>query len=316
MATLVAPPQHSPVEDAEALYKACKGWGTDEKGIISILGHRTAEQRQQIRIAYQDLHQEDLVKRLESELSGDFEKAVYRWILEPADRDAVLAHVAIKKLSPDYHVIIEIACVRSPEELLAVRRAYQARYKRSLEEDVAAHTTGDFRKLLVALVSAFRYAGGEINERLAKSEADILHDAIKDKALNHDEIIRILSTRSKAQLMATFNRYRDEHNTSITKNLFGEGDQNNEFPAALRTTIRCINNSNKYFEKVIRNAIKRLGTDEDALTRVIITRAEKDLKEIKEIYYNRNSVSLDHVVAKDTSGDYKAFLLTLLGKED
>lgn len=68
--------------------------------------------------------------------------------------------------------------------------------------------------------------------------------------------------------------------------------------------------------KVIRNAIKRLGTDEDALTRVIITRAEKDLKEIKEVYYNRNSVSLDHAVAKDTSGDYKAFLLTLLGKED
>jgi hypothetical protein len=49
---------------------------------------------------------------------------------------------------------------------------------------------------------------------------------------------------------------------------------------------------------------------------VIVTRAEKDLNDIKEIYYKRNSVPLDQAVANDTSGDYKAFLLALLGKEE
>ncbi|KHG14512.1 Annexin-like protein RJ4 [Gossypium arboreum] len=303
MATIDVPEQVSVLADAEALRKACKGWGTDEKAIISVLGHRNAVQRKQIRLAYEDLYQEDLIKRLESELSGDFEKAVYRWILDPADRDAVLANVAIKKLSPDHHVIVEISCTRSPEELLAVRRAYQARYKHSLEED-----------LLVSLVSAFRYDGEEINTRVANSEAKILHEAVKDKEFNHEEIIRILSTRSKMQLMATFNRYRDDHGTTITKNL--EGDSGDEFLKTLRATIRCLNDPKKYFEKVLRNSIRRVGTDEDALTRVIVTRAEKDLKDIKELYYKRNSVSLDQAVAKDTSGDYKALLLTLLGKED
>ncbi|TYI07295.1 hypothetical protein ES332_A10G218500v1 [Gossypium tomentosum] len=314
MATLIAPEHTSAVEDAEKLQKACKGWGTDEKAIISVLGHRNAVQRKQIRLAYEDLYQEDLIKRLESELSGDFEKAVYRWVLDPADRDAVLANVAIKKLSPDHHVIVEISCTRSPEELLAVRRAYQTRYKHSLEEDVAAHTKGDTRKLLVSLVSAFRYDGEEINTRVANSEAKNLHEAVKDKEFNHEEIIRILSTRSKMQLMATFNRYRDDHGTTITKNL--EGDSGDEFLKTLRATIRCLNDPKKYFEKVLRNSIRRVGTDEDALTRVIVTRAEKDLKDIKELYYKRNSVSLDQAVAKDTSGDYKALLLTLLGKED
>ncbi|EOY19935.1 hypothetical protein QUC31_005893 [Theobroma cacao] len=314
MATLIAPDHPSAVEDAEALQKACKGWGTDEKAIISVLGHRNAAQRKQIRLAYEELYQEDLIKRLESELSGDFEKAVYRWVLDPADRDAVLANVAIKKISPDHHVVIEISCTRSPEELLAVRRAYQARYKHSLEEDVAAHTKGDIRKLLVALVSAFRYDGEEINTRLANSEANILHDAIKDKAFNHEEVVRILSTRSKMQLMATFNRYRDDQGTTITKKLLGESGD--EFLVALRTAVRCFNDPKKYFEKVLRNSIKGIGTDEDALTRVIVTRAEKDLKEIKDLYHKRNSMPLEQVVAKDTSGDYKAFLLTLLGKED
>ena len=52
------------------------------------------------------------------------------------------------------------------------------------------------------------------------------------------------------------------------------------------------------------------------MTRVIVSRAEKDLKHIKEVYYKKNSVSLEDAVAKETSGDYKEFLLTLLGKED
>lgn len=86
---------------------------------------------------------------------------MHQWIFEPADRDALLANEAIRKAVPDYHAIIEIACVRSPEELFAVRQAYQVRYKRSLEEDVAAHTTGDFRKARnLTLIYHFKFLTG------------------------------------------------------------------------------------------------------------------------------------------------------------
>ncbi|CAK9140267.1 unnamed protein product [Ilex paraguariensis] len=315
MATLIAPEHASPVEDAEALRKAFQGWGTDEKAVISILGHRTATQRQLIRHAYEEIYKEDLIKRLESELSGDFEKAVYRWILDPTDRDAVLLNVAIKHSPiPDYRVIVEISCIRSPEEFLAVKRAYQIRYKRSIEEDLASHTKGDIRKLLFALVSTFRYDGNEINARLANSEADVLRNAIKEREFNHEEIIRIVSTRSKLQLLATLNHYKDDYETSITKHLV-DGPAN-DYLVALRTAIRCFNDPQKYYEKVIRNALNKPGTDEDALTRVIVTTAEKDLEVIKELYYKRNTVSLHKAVGKHTSGDYKAFLRALLGKED
>ncbi|KAK9273421.1 hypothetical protein L1049_018231 [Liquidambar formosana] len=243
MATLIAPDNPSPVEDAEMIKKACQGWGTDEKAIISILGHRTATQRKLIMLAYEEIYQEDLIKQLQSELSGDLETAICHWVLDPADRDAVLANTALKKTIPDYRVIVEIACIRSPSDLLAVKRAYSYRYKHSLEEDVASHTTGDIRKSL-------------------------------------------------------------------------SGDRADEFLVALRLAIRCIKKPRKYFEKVLRHAINKVGTDEDALTRVIITRAEKDLKEIKELYFKRNNISLDDAVAGDTSGDYKAFLLALLGSEE
>ena len=71
---------------------------------------------------------------------------------------------------------------------------------------------------MVALVSKYRYDGNEVNATLAKTEADVLHDYLKDtNAKNYEEVIRILSTRSKPQLVATFNRYRDDHCTSLTK---------------------------------------------------------------------------------------------------
>jgi hypothetical protein len=49
------------------------GWGTDEGALISILGHRNANQRKLIGLAYEEIYQEDLIQQLKSELSGDFE---------------------------------------------------------------------------------------------------------------------------------------------------------------------------------------------------------------------------------------------------
>ena len=49
------------------------GLGTDEKTIVSVLGHRSASQRIQIRQAYYETYGEDLFKSLDKEISGDFE---------------------------------------------------------------------------------------------------------------------------------------------------------------------------------------------------------------------------------------------------
>lgn len=75
----------------------------------------------------------------------------------------------------------------------------------------------DIEQLLVGLVTSFRYVGDEINPKLAQNEAEILHDAVKEKKSSYEEAIRVLTTRSKTQLVATFNRYREIHGGSISK---------------------------------------------------------------------------------------------------
>jgi hypothetical protein len=69
----------------------------------------------------------------------------------------------------------------------------------------------------VPLVSVYRYDGPEVNTSLAHSEAKILHEKIHKKAYSDEEIIRILTTRSKAQLLATFNRYNDQFSHPINR---------------------------------------------------------------------------------------------------
>ena len=65
--------------------------------------------------------------------------------------------------------------------------------------------------------------------------------------------------------------------------------------------------------QVVRDSIEGFGTDEDSLTRGIVTRAEIDLMKARGEYYNMYNTSMDNAIIGDVSGDYKDFLLTLLG---
>lgn len=145
---------------------------------------------------------------------------MHLWTIDPIERDILLATEAINKKKNNiagHYVIMEIACTRTSHELFLVRQSYMSRFSTTLEEDVAHRSTGDFRKFLVPLVTAYRYEGPEINMTLAKSEAKTLHEKISSKAYNHDEFIRILTTRSKPQINATLNQYKDQFGKSINK---------------------------------------------------------------------------------------------------
>ena len=53
--------------------------------------------------------------------------------------------------------------------------------------------------------------------RLARSEAKLLHEKVSEKAFSDDDFIRILTTRSKAQLGATLNHYNNGYGNAINK---------------------------------------------------------------------------------------------------
>jgi hypothetical protein len=63
---------------------------------------------------------------------------------------------------------------------------------------------------LVALVSAYRYEGSKLRDDAAKSEAKTLFNVIiNGKPIEDDEVIRILTTRSKPHLQAIYKHYKE-----------------------------------------------------------------------------------------------------------
>ncbi|CAN6874047.1 unnamed protein product [Brassica oleracea] len=96
-----------PEEDSEQLRKAFKGWGTNEGMIISILAHRNAAQRSLIRAVYAANYNKNLLNELDKELSGDFERAVMLWTLEPVERDAYLAKESTKMFIKNNWVLLK-----------------------------------------------------------------------------------------------------------------------------------------------------------------------------------------------------------------
>ncbi|CAF5119284.1 unnamed protein product, partial [Rotaria magnacalcarata] len=103
--TMTAAKNFDAIRDADALRKAMKGAGTDEKTIISILGNRDTNQRLEIKAAFKNKHNRDLVADLKSETSGNFSKLLEKLLLDPVELDCSELKQAVKGVGTNEEAI-------------------------------------------------------------------------------------------------------------------------------------------------------------------------------------------------------------------
>lgn len=312
MATLVVPPiLSSPRDDAMNLYKAFKGIGCDPTTIINILAHRDASQRALIESEYRATYSEDLRKRLSKELGGNLKKAMLLWLPDPARRDAIVLREAFDT-NLDIKAATEILCSRTPSQLLHLKHLYITLFGVYLEHDIQTHTSGDHEKLLLAYVSIPRSEGPEFDKLLVDQDARALYKAGEKRWGTDETTFRsMFSERSRAHLAAVSSTYKIMYGNTLRKAIKKETSGN--FKDALDTILQCAENPGKYFAKIIRKATKGLGTDDKTLIRVIVTRTEMDMHYIKVEYQKKYCKTLNDAVHLETSGNYRTFLLSLLG---
>ncbi|XP_047395241.1 annexin A13 [Sciurus carolinensis] len=297
--------------DTRKLYKACKGMGTDEATIIEILSSRTSDQRQQIKQKYREKYGKDLEEVLKSELSGNFEKTALALLDRPSEYDARRLQKAMKGVGTDEDVLIEILCTRTNKEISAIKEAYQRLFDRSLESDVKGDTSGNLKKILVSLLQANRDEGDDVDKDLAGQDAKDLYDAGEGR-WGTDELAfnEVLAQRSYKQLRATFQAYQILIGKDIEESI--EEETSGDLQKAYLTLVRCARDREGYFAGRLYKSMKGVGTDEEALISVIVTRAEVDLQGIKAKFQEKYQKSLSDMVRSDTSGDFQKLLLALL----
>uniref|UniRef100_A0A8C4HP76 Annexin n=1 Tax=Dicentrarchus labrax TaxID=13489 RepID=A0A8C4HP76_DICLA len=300
-----------PAADAQALRKAMKGFGTDEDAIIDIVAQRSNAQRQEIRQTFKSLLGRDLMKDLKSELSKNLERLIIGLMLSPAEFDAKMMRKAMEGAGTDEHALIEILVTRSNEEIHAMNAAYQAGYKKSLEEAIQSETSGHFCRILVSLVQGAREEGPADLER-ANADAQELADACNAESDDMEmKFMSILCTRSFPHLRKVFQEFVRCSNKDIEQIIKKEmsGDVKNAFYAI----VCSVKNQPSYFADRLYKAMKGLGTDDRALIRIMVSRCEIDLFNIRKEFKDTHDVSLHEFIQVETMIVSRSLcLLTLL----
>uniref|UniRef100_A0A1A8Q354 Annexin n=1 Tax=Nothobranchius pienaari TaxID=704102 RepID=A0A1A8Q354_9TELE len=308
-------PGADPLKDVEVLRKAMKGFGTDENAIIELLGNRTIKQRVPLVAAYKTTYGKDLVKDLKSELTGDFEDLVIAMLKTPSQFDASELRAAIKGAGTDEACLIEILSSRSNAEILEINRVYKSEYGKTLEDAISSDTSGHFRRLLVSLCQGNRDEREAVDISLAKQDAQKLHAAGENKVgTDESQFNAILCARSKPHLRAVFHEYQQMTGREIEKSICREMSGNLE--SGMVAVVKCIKNTPAYFAERLQKSMKGAGTKDRTLIRIMVSRSEVDMLDIRQEYLRAYGKSLYTTISGDTSGDYKKLLLKLCGGND
>uniref|UniRef100_A0A914WV14 Annexin n=1 Tax=Plectus sambesii TaxID=2011161 RepID=A0A914WV14_9BILA len=297
--------------DAEALHKAMKGLGCNDTAVAGILCARSSAQRQQIALAYKTMYGKDLCDSLKSELKGDFEDLILALMETPARYDARQLREAMKGMGTNEKLIIEIMCTRSNHQIHAIKADYKQMYNRDLEKDLKSETGGHFERLLVSLSCGGRDESNNVDMKRAEQDAEALYKA-GEKRFGTDESMfnSILATQNFAQLRKVFAVYGKFASHDIEKAI--ENEMSGDLRDGLLTVVRCAKNRPAYFATCLHDAMKGFGTRDKDLIRVIVTRCEVDMVQIKSEFYRLFEKQLEAVIQGDCSGSYKNGLIALV----
>ena len=300
----------TPEKDAEALRNAMKGAGTDENAIIKLVANRTNAQRQKIKLFYKSSYGRDLVEDLKKELSGNFEDAVIALFYDPVEYDCYQLRKAMKGLGTDEDTLIEIIATRPNWMIKAINKKYQEMYKKNLQKDVESETSGTFKRLLVSLLQGNRSENTHPNQEERTKNAKELYEAGENNWGTDESMFnKIFCVRSPLEFAAICKAYHKLTGHTILQAI--DKEFSGDSKKLLTAIVYAVISPSEFFATRVNKAVKGWGTNDNMLIRVLVTRDEIDMPQIKQYYKQLYGKDMLEDVKNDTSGDYKNLLIEL-----
>ena len=296
-------------EAAELLNSALESRNKDE-AVLNVIQNTNLNRRLQICNYYAETYGKSLYSELKSKLNGYFKNIAIHLFLHPITFVAKMLKKGLKGFSADETVVLEALTSHSQEELRQIEDAFKAETGKDLSKEIEKNFSGTLKKNLLNLLYTPRKVNHNPEKEKCEKLANLLVDVGEPNWAGDENIFKEVFVQSSPEELILIGRYYlkktgnnmldviDQKLSGKTKTLLREILFNNIIPQEL------------YAEKVYL-AIKGLGTDNNLLNRVLVSRNEIDMDDIKEIYKQKYNVTMREDISGDTSGIYEKLCLYL-----
>lgn len=299
---------------ADLLNEALEGKKNKEETVYNVIVNNPLAKRLEIAEEYNKTYGKELYEEMKSKLSGNFKEVAIHLFLPPVRFYAKMLKKALKGMTKDENSIFEIFTTFTSEDIQKLCIAYNMETKKDLNEDIAKAFSGVMLKNVVNLMTVPRKVGGEVDKAACEKKCDELIKAGEANWVTDENLFKDIFICSSSEELVMICRY---YFAKTQKNLFDVVEKNVSGKAKVLLKELLYNNIcpyDLYAEKVYL-AIKGIGTNTNLLNRVLVERADIDMKEIRQIYETKYKKTVKDDIMGDTSGMYQKLCLFLAGIE-
>ncbi|XP_072304379.1 annexin A2 [Eucyclogobius newberryi] len=289
-----------PDRDVMELHTALEG--KDCKTLLRILTNRNNEQRQILAKTFEEVTKKDLVAAVKKASSGDLETLLLELLMPPLQFEAHRLQMAMAGVGTDEESLLETLCTRTGPELREISNVYKQMYKKDLEKELRGETSGDFAKLIVALLNKSDVAGR------VHQDVETLVATLRGKKCDAAPWIDTLTSRDPDHLRKVLDEVEFQTNLVLDEAL--EKRFSGDLRLGLRVLVQCIQNPDLYLASRL-NVMKGPQTQ-----RVMLSHCEEDLLCIRAAFLKLTGASLYTTLQKHFKGDHLTALLNICRSED
>ena len=298
----------------ETLYQHLNNKQCDQNIIYNIINQTNNLERLYIKEIYLNLYKKNIQDEFKNNkiLENKFKDLCRMLFFSPIQYDCKQLHRSMHNFFNDENIICEIFATRPYWMLQKIDKEYVEMYKISLKQDIEKETKSEFKNCLLCILNTERNNEKLLNNEKCEELVKKLNSNLKKIGNNMELFIEIFCKLNREDLIEICRLY----NKLYKQNLYDAINSNvSGLPKKLLKDILFgVINPSEFFSKKIYQSLQGLGTDTNMLNRIIISRSELDMTEIKQYYKLFREVEIEKDIEGDTSGMYTQLLKSLIQK--
>ncbi|KDO29631.1 hypothetical protein SPRG_05584 [Saprolegnia parasitica CBS 223.65] len=291
---------------------ACAGAGTNEAKLSTVLGNKSPVERCLVHLRYPELYNKSLLSEMASETSGNYGKLLQLLAQPIEEAEAMILRDATKGAGTTEKLLIPVLSGRSNIELNILKKAFFKLYQTDLVVAINDDVSGDLKTFYLAALNQMSQAYNPSIHTPAKAAeiAETIFKAGEGKWGTDESAFSNAICSIPPQFLAAVDAaYAAKHSHglvhAIQKEFGGKAED------GLVYHVNIILHPIETIVEQIESTMSGIGTDEYGLSAAIV-RYQHLLSQVKQAYQAKYGKPLRQRIEGETSGDYRALLLTIL----